>query len=415
MPVLTGGLIAALAVQNAVPPFATDMYTPAFPRVTADLSTTASMVGLTLTAFFVGLGLGQLLGGPVSDHRGRRVPLLVGGVLCTLGAVGCALAPHIGVLVAFRLLQGFGGGVAAVVGRAVLVDLATGAALARALSILMALGGLAPMIAPVLGAGVLTAGGTWRTVLWCLVGFGLVMVLSSAVAIPETLPPGRRHAGGLRTFRRGVFGLVRNRLFLGYLLVGGLSGFSLLAYVASSTYVLQEMKGMAPLTFAAFFASTALAQVLLSVLNARLVGRVPVRRMIGIGLALSSLAVTTLVLAVGVFDLQIVLVCAGFLLLMAVQAFIYGNSSALAASQAPAQAGVASALIGVVQAVSWGTAAPLSTIGGGHTAVPMLLVMVFGVVGSAAAFLLLTHARPSDQAEQPSPAAPLDATDPRTT
>ena len=118
---VTAGLIAALAVQNAVPPFATDMYSPAFPQVTADLATSATAVGLTLTAFFIGMGLGQVAGGTISDQQGRRVPVIVGGVLCSLGALVCVFAPNIGVLVAGRLLQGFGGGVAAVVGRAVLV------------------------------------------------------------------------------------------------------------------------------------------------------------------------------------------------------------------------------------------------------------------------------------------------------
>jgi MFS transporter, DHA1 family, multidrug resistance protein len=120
---------------------ATDMYTPAFPQVTADLATSASLVGLTLTTFFLGMALGQLLGGPWSDQRGRRMPMIVGGLLCTLGAVGCALAPSIWFLVVFRVVQGFGGGLAAVVARAVVVDVAKGDQLVRVMSILMALGG----------------------------------------------------------------------------------------------------------------------------------------------------------------------------------------------------------------------------------------------------------------------------------
>ena len=144
-------LILPLALQCAVPPFATDMYTPAFPRVTDDLDTSASLVGLTLTTFFLGMALGQLLGGPLSDQPGRRVPMIVGGLLCTVGAVGCVFAPSIWVLVVFRVVQGFGGGLAAVVARAVVVDVAKGDLLAKVMSIMMALGGLAPMVAPVLG------------------------------------------------------------------------------------------------------------------------------------------------------------------------------------------------------------------------------------------------------------------------
>jgi DHA1 family bicyclomycin/chloramphenicol resistance-like MFS transporter len=157
---MTMALILTLALQSAVPPFATDMYTPAFPQVT----TTASLVGLTLTTFFLGMAAGHLLGGPLSDQRGRRMPMIVGGLICTLGAVGCALARSIWVLIVFRIVQGFGGGLAAVVARAVVVDVAKGDQLARVMTILMALGGLAPMIAPVFGGVVLTLGGTWRTV-----------------------------------------------------------------------------------------------------------------------------------------------------------------------------------------------------------------------------------------------------------
>jgi MFS transporter, DHA1 family, multidrug resistance protein len=156
---VTTALILTLALQSAVPPFATDMYTPAFPRVTSELATSASLVGLTLTTFFLGMALGQLLGGPLSDQRGRRKPMIVGGLICTLGAVGCALAPSIGLLIVFRVVQGFGGGFAAVVARAVVVDVAKGDVLAKVMSIMMALGGLAPMVAPVLGGAVLTLGG----------------------------------------------------------------------------------------------------------------------------------------------------------------------------------------------------------------------------------------------------------------
>jgi len=164
---VSASLVLTLALQSAVPPFATDMYTPAFPRVTGDLDTSATLVGLTLTTFFLGMALGQLLGGPLSDQRGRRVPIIAGGLICTLGAIGCALAPSIGWLIVFRVVQGFGGGVAAVVARAVVVDVARGDVLARVMSIMMALGGLAPMVAPVVGGAVLTFGGTWRTVFGC--------------------------------------------------------------------------------------------------------------------------------------------------------------------------------------------------------------------------------------------------------
>ena len=321
-------LVLTLALQSAVPPFATDMYTPAFPRVTADLATSASLVGLTLTTFFLGMALKQLLGGPLSDQRGRRLPLIMGGLICTLGAVGCALAPSIEWLIVFRVLHGFGSGVAVVVARAVIVDVARGDVLARVMSIMMALGGLAPMIAPVAGGAVLTFGGTWRTVFWVLVGFGLAMMITAIVLVPESLPPARRHSGGLRQFAAGLGQVLKIRLFVGYTLTAALSGFTMMAYIANSSYVLQEQKGLQPMPFALFFAATALSQVLLSILNAKIVGRFRPRTLIGFGLTLASGAVAAL--AVGVFasDTPLLLTCVAFLVLMAVQAFIFGNASA---------------------------------------------------------------------------------------
>ncbi len=387
-------LVLTLALQSAVPPFATDMYTPAFPQVTADLATSASLVGLTLTTFFLGMAAGQLLGGPWSDQRGRRRPIIVGGLICTVGAVGCALAPSIWVLIVFRIVQGFGGGLAAVVARAVVVDVAKGDQLARVMSILMALGGLAPMIAPVFGGAVLTLGGTWRTVFWCLVGFGLLMMITAIFLVPESLPVERRHGGGLRQFASGLSHVLRIRMYVGYMLTAALSGFTMMAYIANSSYVLQEQKGLPPLPFALFFASAALAQILLSVVNAKIVGRrFQPRTLIGFGLILATLAVAALSVGVFALDTPLLLTCTGFLILMAVQAFIFGNANALAAAEATQIAGAASAVLGVTQAVAMATSAPLASSGGAATAVPMIWVMIAGVVGSLFAYLVI--ARPA--------------------
>ena len=187
--------------------------------------------------------------------------------------------------------------------------------------------------------------------------------------------------------------MLRIRLFVGYMLTAALSGFTMMAYIANSSYVLQEQKGLRPLPFALFFASTALAQVLLSVVNAKIVGRFRPRTLIGFGLTLATVAVAALTVGVFALDTPLLLTCAGFLVLMAVQAFIFGNASALAAGQARHVAGAASAVLGVVLAVAMATAAPLASSGGGVTAVPMIWVMIAGIAGSLFAYLVI--ARPS--------------------
>lgn len=392
MPV-TAALIGALALQSTVPPFATDMYTPAFPQVTSDLDTQASLVGMTLTAFFIGLGAGQLVGGPLSDQRGRRGPMIVGAVVCTFGAIACALAPSIGFLIAARLVQGFGGGVAAAVARAVLIDVARGVRLARLLSVLMAVGGLAPMIAPVAGAAILAIG-TWRTVFWALTAFGLLMAVSAFLVVPETLPAAQRHRGGLRRSASHFGSVLRVRPFVGYTLTSAFSALSMIAYIANATYVLQVGKSMGAMSYAIFFASTALAQVLMTLVNARLVGHLTPRRLVMVGLSASTCAVAALTLGVGLWGTPLVLTCAGFLVLMAAQAFIFGNAAALGAAQARHAAGSAAGVQGVVQAGAMAVGAPLASAGGGATAWPMVAVMLVGV-GMSWVALVFGTPRPS--------------------
>lgn len=387
-PVVTAGLIVALAVQNAVPPFATDMYSPAFPQVTADLRTSASAVGLTLTAFFIGMALGQLVGGAVSDQRGRRGPMILGGLVCTLGALVCAFAPSIGVLMLGRVLQGFGGGAASVVGRAVLVDLARGSALAATMSVLMAVQALAPMIAPVLGGAVLTVA-TWRVVFWCLVGFGLFMTAMAWVFVPESLPVQARHDGGLRRFADGFRELTGERAYLGYMLTSAFSGFAMFAYISSSSFVLQGIKGLSPLAYSLFFGATAGCQMLLSVLNARLVRHHRPRSLMAVGLTGSAVGAAVVTVSVLALDVALVPLCLGFVLVMGSHAFVFGNSSAMALSEVVHVAGVASAFLGVAQAVANGASVPLASSGGSSTAVPMVAVMVVGVVGAWASYLLV--------------------------
>src|SRR4051795_833266 len=214
---LTSGLVATVVFLTAIAPLATDMYVPAFPRVAADLSATATGVQLTLTTFFAGMGLGQLVGGPVSDQRGRRRPLLVAIVLMTLASVACAVAPTISIMMVARFVQGFTGGWAMVVGRAVIVDLATGARLVRVLNVIAGVGGIAPIVGPLLGAVILQLT-HWRVSFWVVAALGLAMTICVLIAVPETLPPDRRHAGGLQAFAGASRAVLHNRRYVGYVI-----------------------------------------------------------------------------------------------------------------------------------------------------------------------------------------------------
>jgi DHA1 family bicyclomycin/chloramphenicol resistance-like MFS transporter len=180
---LTSGLVATVVFLTAIAPLATDMYVTAFPRVASDLSGTATQVQLTLTTFFIGMALGQLVGGPVSDQRGRRRPLLAAVLVMTLASVVCAVTPTIGVMMAARFVQGLAGGWAMVIGRAVIVDLATGARLVRVLNVIAGVGGIAPIVGPLLGALILQLS-HWRVSYGVVSAIGLVMTVCVLAAVP---------------------------------------------------------------------------------------------------------------------------------------------------------------------------------------------------------------------------------------
>ena len=248
------------------------------------------------------------------------------------------------------------------------------------------------MVAPVAGALVITVA-TWREVFWTLAGFAALMVVTATLFIRETLPVERRHGGGLRQSVAGIGEVVRNRTFMGYVLTANFCAFTMMGYIANSSYVLQVSKGMAPFAFSLFFASTALSQVLLSIVNARLVGRVSPNRLIGVGISMSTVAVVVLTIGVFAWNTPLVLTCAGFLVIMASQAFVFGNASALASMRVTHVAGAAAAVQGVANSVAMAVSAPLASSGGGTTAVPMILVMLFGILGALACYILLTRDR----------------------
>src|SRR4051812_3741649 len=346
---LTSALVATVVFLTAIAPLATDMYVPAFPQVARDLMATATQVQLTLTTFFVGMAAGQLVGGPVSDQRGRRRPLIGAILLMSAASVACALTPTIGVMMAARFVQGFAGGWAMVIGRAVIVDLATGAQLVRVLNVIAGVGGIAPVVGPLLGAVILQLS-HWRVSFWAVAALGVVMLVCVLLAVPETLPRDRRHGGGLRDFAVAGRQVLGNRRYVGYLVVSGSAMGALFAYVATSAFVLQSMNGVSPIAYSIDFAVNAA----------------------GMTLAALAAGVAMLVGAIW-FGTPLVVVIISFFVLMTGQGLIGGNSGALASAEVPDHPGTGSALLGFVQWVAAGTIAPLAGLGGEHTAVPMAL------------------------------------------
>ena len=384
---LTSALVATVVFLTAIAPLATDMYVPAFPQVATDLSATATQVQLTLTTFFVGMALGQLIGGPVSDQRGRRGLLLAAVVVMALASVVCAVASTITVMMAARFIQGFAGGWAMVIGRAVIVDLARGAQLIRVLNVIAGVGGIAPIVGPLIGAVILQVS-DWRVSFWTVAALGGVMTIAVLIAVPETLPPGQRHSGGLQTFATAGREVLRNRSYLGYLVVAGSAMGALFAYVATSAFVLQSMNGLSPIAYSVSFAANAGGMTIAALGAARLAGRIPTRRVILAG-QIAALA-AGLVMLVGAvwFDTPLIVALVCFFVMMSAQGLIGPNAGALASAAVPDHPGTGSAVLGFAQWVAAGTIAPLAGLGGEHTAVPMASLMIAGAAVSMAGLFL---------------------------
>ncbi|WUI09110.1 multidrug effflux MFS transporter [Micromonospora sp. NBC_00421] len=388
-------LVLVLGSLIAIGPLTIDMYLPALPAIAADFATTSAAVQLTLTGTLAGLALGQLLIGPFSDAVGRRRPLIAGLTLHIVASALCVVAPTIAVLGGLRVVQGLGVAAATVVAMAVLRDLFSGTAFATLLSRLLLVMGAAPILAPTLGGGVLRWT-DWRGVFVTLAVFGVLLVVVAVVGLPETLPVARRQRGGVwQTV--GLYGtLLRDRTFVGLVLVAGLAMAALFAYVAGSSFVLQEGYGLDEQQFALAFGAGAVGLIGAAQYNVRLLRRYSPQRILVTSLSLGTLAgLALLAFAVTGFGGLPALLVALWVVLGAA-GLAMPNAPALALSRHGEAAGTASALLGAVQFGVGAVAAPMVGVLG-NGAVAMALVVAGGMVAALAVLFLVV--RPSRLAD----------------
>jgi DHA1 family bicyclomycin/chloramphenicol resistance-like MFS transporter len=383
---ITTPLLLVLGLLSAVAPFATDLYLPAFPQMTTELRTSATTVQLTLTAFLVGVTAGQLVFGPLSDRFGRVPPLVAGAVLCVVASAAAVVAPTVGVLIAARLLQGLGGAAGMVISRAVISDLATGKPAARAFSLMMIVGGVAPVVAPLLG-GLLTGPIGWRGLLAVVLGLSVVMLVAVLAVVRETHLRERRDA--LRVERRtsgSALRALRSRTFLGYTAVFGFAFAVMMAYISASPFLYQEMIGFSTVQYGIAFGVNALALMGVSILSAKLTERRSVRGVLtlGIVLVLASTVAFAVLVAAGA---PVVLLAVPLFTAVGSLGLVLGNATALALGAVPAAAGTASAVLGALQFGLAALVSPLVSVGGSGTAAPLAVVMLAAAVIAVLALL----------------------------
>ncbi|MEV4411375.1 multidrug effflux MFS transporter [Catellatospora sp. NPDC049609] len=376
-------LVLVLGSLIAIGPLTIDMYLPALPAITDAMSTTSTAVQLTLTGTLAGLGLGQLLIGPLSDAYGRRRPLIYGLALHVIASALCVVAPDVATLSALRVLQGLGVAASSVVAMAVVRDLFSGSEFARLFSRLMLVMGAAPVLAPTLGGAVLRWT-QWRGVFVVLAAFGIVLTLVAMFGLRETLPVERRRSGGAAGTLRTYGELLRDRTFVGLVLVAGLAMAALFAYVAGSSFVMQGQYGLDEQQFAVAFGAGAAGLIGATQLNVQLLRRYTPQRILVGALAGGTAAGVLLVgfAATGLGGLPALL--AGLWAVLAAGGLALPNAPALAMSRHGEAAGTAAALLGAVQFGVGAVAAPMVGVLGAD-AVAMSTVVLAGM---AAALLI---------------------------
>ncbi|MDH6216591.1 DHA1 family bicyclomycin/chloramphenicol resistance-like MFS transporter [Streptomyces pseudovenezuelae] len=386
----TGILVTLiLGGLTATPPLAMDMYLPSLPEVTRSLHAPAATVQLTLTACLLGMALGQLVVGPMSDRWGRRRPLLTGLAVYIVATALCALAPTVEALVAFRLAQGLAGAAGIVIARAVVRDLYDGMAMARFFSTLMLISGVAPIVAPLIGGQILRVT-DWRGVFVVLTVVGALLTAVVWTRLPETLAPAERHSGGVGEALHSMRRLLADLPFTGYMLTGGFTFAALFAYISASPFVIQEIYGASPQTFSLLFGLNSVGLVIVGQVNGKvLVGRVALEKVLGAGLLVVIAAATGLLLmSTGVFgEVGLVPVAAALFVLMSAMGVTLPNAQALALMRTKKAAGSASALLGTSSFLIGAVASPLVGIAGEHTAVPMAVVQLVAALVALACFM----------------------------
>ena len=369
--------IILLGALTALGPFTIDLYLPAFPVLEQDFQTTAAAIQLTLTGTMIGFALGQLVVGPLSDKVGRRVPLIAVTALHVLASVGAAFAPDLALLSVARVLMGIGAAAGGVVAMAIVRDLFGGRRLVVMLSRLALVSGVAPVIAPLIGSWLLTLM-PWRGIFGVLAAYGIVMLLSTILFIPETLPVARRQDRGGATMLQRYRSVLSDRVFLGVLVIGGMTFSGLFSYLSASPFLFQVTHGLDAQQYGLLFAVNSLGVVVGVQTASRLAARFGPQWVMAYSTAVLLIAGTAIIvtdqLGLGLWGTVIPL-----FVFMTACGFTFPNVQVLALDRHGKAAGTAASIIG---ATNFGVAGLISPVVGwlshdaGITATTMASVMV---------------------------------------
>jgi DHA1 family bicyclomycin/chloramphenicol resistance-like MFS transporter len=388
------GWIVLMGALTAIGPLSIDMYLPAFPAIAHEFSATGH-VEFTLAAYFIGVALGQLFYGPISDSFGRKPPLFIGLALFTIASAAASLATSIESLVLWRFLQGLGSCSGMVIARAVVRDRCEPQEVARVFSLLILVMGLAPILAPMLGGFLLQFSG-WRALFGVLTGFGILLLFFIGGFLKESLDKTQAHPLQLGRVLKAYGGLFKHRSFMVYTLCGGLAFSGMFAYIAGSPFVVMQLHDFSPQQYSWMFGANAFGLIAVSQLNMVLLRRYTMTALLRAGLILLALAGTFLILLTLLKIDTLPLLLIGFFVFLCSLGLILPNGGAIVLADQGRQAGTASALMGALQFALATLAGASMSLWHDGSALPLGIIM--GGCGLLACFIgFIPVAQAADQ------------------
>lgn len=369
-------ILFILGGLSALAPFSIDMYLPAFPSIAKGLDTDISQVALSLTSYFIGISIGQLFYGPITDKFGRKKPLIFGLSVFLLASIGCALSPTINWLIGMRVVLALGGCVGMVVSRAVVRDLFPVSEIAKIFSILMLIVGVAPILAPTIGGWVLTVS-TWRTIFYFLTAFSLILILAVIFYLPESKNPDRAKSLRAVDILKDYRDVLQEKTFLFYAFGSSIAMAGMFAYISGSPFVFMKFHDFTEAQYGWVFGTNAMGFIIGSQINRVLLNKFTSLQVITMS-SLSLLTVSILLMTLLGLDLLTPALLIGMIFTFLFSlGLLVPNCTALALAPFTYNAGSASALIGFIQMITGAGVSALVSVLHDGTRFPMAFSMFF--------------------------------------
>lgn len=365
--------VIILGALTAIGALSIDMFLPGLPEIKNDFHTTTSNAQLTLSLFMIGLALGNLFAGPISDATGRKKPLWISMFIYTLASLGIVFVTNIEVMIALRFIQGVTGGAASVISRAIASDMYKGKELTKFLSLLMLVNGVAPVIAPAIG-GIILSFAVWRMVFIILTIFGILMVIGSLTKIPESLQEDEKDSNGIKEMFKNFKHLLATPKFVLPMLIQGFSFIMLFTYISASPFIIQKIYGMSALQFSIMFAAIGITLIISSQLVGVLVDRIERRQLLKIVTYIQVLGVVIVAMTL-LNHLSFWILVIGFIVLVAPVTAVASLGFSIAMDESTKGRGSASSLLGLVQFLLGGLMSSLVNVMGEHNVTPYVVII----------------------------------------